>query len=294
MEKSRLSDIMHERVVIPGGSPIRVKWNDFPHFTFPWHFHSEYEIVYIMRSRGTRFVADNMEPFEEGDLVIVGSQVPHYWRNDEHTSDRDENQHVNAIVVQFRSDFLEQALTNYPELGLIKNLLEKSKSGVFFEKSFALTLEPKLKLLYEEKGFNRFILLLQILNEMAGTKKCRQLGTGNNEVIPPDVTDDRLKKIINFINLNYTDKITLEQVASLSGMNPASFTRYFKGKTGKTLVQYINDMRIDYACKLLQNTDYSISRICFETGFNNLSNFNRFFKERMRMTPRDYLRQFMK
>ncbi|MGQ1945769.1 AraC family transcriptional regulator [Geofilum sp. OHC36d9] len=284
-------NIMHEQVVIPGGSPIRVKWNDFPHFTFPWHFHSEYEIVYILKSHGTRFIADSLAPFEEGDLVLVGSQVPHYWKNDKAFYDESTALRVNAIVVQFSGDFMRQAILDYPEMGHIKELLNRSSQGIHFSLSFARRYDGLIKALFQNKGFSRLLKLLELLDGMARTKEYCLLGSPDFDQQMPEIRDHRLNKVLNYISLNYTQKMVVSELAFKFGMNAAAFSRFFKSKTGKTPVEYINDMRINYACKLLQNGDLSVSQTCFECGFNNLSNFNRIFKGKMNMTPKEYLVQ---
>jgi AraC-like DNA-binding protein len=287
-----IQSIMHEQVLIPGGSPIRVKWDDFLHFKFPWHFHSEIEIVYVIKSSGIRYVADKMEPFTDGDLVLVGSQVPHYWRNDENYLKGNPNYRVNAVVVQFASDFMEKPFKSYPEMSHIHDLIDRAALGIHFSKEFSHSIGDKIKMLYEQQGFMRFMGLLGILDAMARTKNYRLLASPDYHKKPLNVKDQRLEKVLNFINLNYTEKVTLNQLASRFGMNTSAFSRYFKSKTGKSPVQYINEMRISYACKLLQDHSYSISHICFECGFNNLSNFNRFFKEKMKVSPKEYLKRF--
>lgn len=281
-------NIMHEQVVIPGGSPVRVKWNDFPHFTFPWHFHSEYEIVFVLKSHGVRFVADSYEKFQEGDLVLVGSQVPHYWKNDDAFHQKNRNLRVNAIVVQFAADFMEQPIKNYPEMSSIQELLQRSSRGIHFSSSFAYQLEDKLKDLHAKAGFDRLILLLKILDRMSKTDDYKLLGSPNFQGHPLEVKDQRLRKALNYIGLNYTQQMAISELAFRFGMNTSAFSRYFKMNTGKTPVEYINEIRISYACKLIRSQDLSISQICFECGFNNISNFNRIFKSQLKMTPTEY------
>ena len=286
-------NIMHEQVNLPGGSPIRVKWNHFPHFTFPWHFHSEIEILYVIKSYGKRYVADCLEPFQEGDLVLMGSQVPHYWKNDEAFFNGDSSLNVQAVVIQFSSDFLDTAINNYPELLPVKELMEKSAFGVHFSAPENIEIGQLLRSMVDKDGFDRFITLLQILDKMAHNQHYRLLASANYKQNLPNVKDHRLSKILNYINLNYTEKITLTQLSQQFGMNASAFSRYFKEKTAKSPIEYINEMRIGYACKLLQNSNQTISQICFECGFNNISNFNRFFKTLIHMSPSDYQKQFL-
>lgn len=282
---------MHEQVVIPDGSPIRVKWNDFPHFTFPWHFHSEYEIVFVMKSYGVRFVADSFEEFKAGDLVLVGSQVPHFWKNADEFHLQKPELRVNALVVQFAADFMEQPLNIYPEMSSIRKLLQRSSRGIHFSSLFARQIEDDLKSLYAESGFSRLMLLLSVLNKMSKTNDYRLLGSPDFQKKPLEVKDQRLRKVLNYIGLNYTEKISISDLAYKFGMNSSAFSRYFKMNTGKTPMQYINEIRISYACKLMRSENLSISQICFDCGFNNISNFNRIFKSHMKMTPTEYLKR---
>ncbi len=290
MKKSQ--NIMHEQVLIPGGSPIRIKWNDYPHFTYPWHFHSEFEIVLVLKSFGVRFVADTLEKFTEGDLVLVGSQVPHYWKNDDVFHQGNPDLKVNAVVIQFSSDFMDRSILNYPELSHIRDLLNRAGQGIYFLPAFSEAVREPIKNLIQKESFERFMGLLRILDAMARTKQYRLLASPGFKQNPPNVNDQRLNKILNYLNLNYTQKISLPELSRIFGMNASSFSRYFKEKTGKTLVQYINELRIKYACRLLQNNQGTISSICFECGFNNISNFNRFFREIMKLSPKEYVQQF--
>lgn len=282
-------NIMHEQVLIPDGSSIRVKWDDFPHFTFPWHFHNEIEIVYVIRSHGTRYVADSVEPFCEGDLVMVGSNVPHYWKNDNAYYKENSGLRVNAIVIQIIPEFMEKPINSYPEMAHIKKLLTRADQGLHFSKSFSWKIGKQLTSLCSLKGFERFSAFLNVLDKMARTSQYRLLASPDFRHNITNVHDDRLNKILNYIKLNYTEKILLAKLARQFEMNPSSFSRYFKLKTGKTLIEYINELRIRYACKLLQDNNYTISQICFKCGFNNISNFNRFFKEKMKITPKEYI-----
>jgi|LSQX01.1.fsa_nt_gb AraC-like DNA-binding protein len=287
--QKRKESIMHEQVLVPGQSAVKVKWNDFPHFTFPWHFHSEMEIVYVLKSEGTRFVGDSMERFGEGDLVLVGSQLPHYWKNDLEYYESHSQLRVNAVVVQFAGDFMDKAIQAYSEMSHIKELFVRAASGVHFTMPENRRLCEMVKALYHFQGFERILQLLKVLDAMAKSKSYRLLAASDYKPGAMSGADYRIEKVLNFINLNYTREISLAAISGQFGMNGSAFSRFFKQKTGKTLVRYVNEMRIGYACKLLQERSLSVSQICYECGFNNISNFNRFFKERMGVSPRRYI-----
>lgn len=286
--------IMHEQVSFAPNSSLKVKWDDFPHFTYPWHFHNEYEIVYVLKSFGKRFVADSIEHFAEGDLVMLGSNLPHFWKNDELFHSESEDFRVNAIVIQFSKNFFEYEIENYPEFYPIKKLLKRSHRGVQFYPAFSEKAEKDIKRLLKMKGLKQMLFFLEILDKMARTDQCRLLASDLYQVEKHEVLNGRLDKIMHFINHNYHRKILQEEIAAKVGMNTAAFCRYFKAKTGKTFIRFVNEMRVAFACKLLVEGRMSVSQICFECGFNNLANFNRAFKNISGHTPTAYQEQFIK
>lgn len=284
--------LMHEHIDFPGRSTIKVKWRDTPYFTYPWHSHSEFELTYVIKSYGTRYVGDNIEKFGPGDLVLIGCNMPHFWKSDEDFYKGRPELSVNAIIIQFHSDFFINALNNYPEFFHIKKLLSLSTRGIRFLEPVVKKMDKMLRRMLEVSGFERIILMLQILNELASTDSYDVLGS---EAFPLEMngySNDRLDKVINFLNFHYREKITLEKVSDLAGYHPSAFCRFFKEKSGKSLSEYLNDMRIGYACKLLIEGNLTVSQICFECGFNNLSNFNRTFRRLTKFTPTEYQQQF--
>ena len=222
----------------------------------------------------------------------MGSNLPHFWKSDEDFHKDNPDLQVHAIVVQFHSDFFINALNNYPEFYQIKKLLNLSSRGIKFHPSAVKKVDEKLHQMLDVSGFERIILMLQILNQLAVSDEYKILGS---EVFPLKInefTNDRLDKIINYLNFHYREKISLEMVSDIAGYHPSAFCRFFKDKTGKSLSSYLNDMRIGYACKLLIEGTLTVSQICFECGFNNLSNFNRTFKRLTSFTPTEYQQQF--
>lgn len=285
--------IMHEQVSFVPRTMLKVKWDDFPHFTFPWHFHSEYEIVFVLKSSGKRFVADNIEPFKEGDITLLGSNLPHFWKSDKF-DESNENMRVNAIVVQFHKDLFREEINSYPEFHRIKELLKKADRGIHFGSPDNEKIGKMLKRLLKLQGLERMLYFIKLMDMMARTENYRILASKGYQIEEHKELNNRLDKIMHFINTNYQRKITQEEVASKIGMSTAAFCRYFKEKTGKGFIFFINEMRIGYACKLLIENHLSISQICYECGFNNLSNFNRMFKRQIGYTPGEYQQQFVK
>jgi AraC-like DNA-binding protein len=285
--------IMHEQVSFAPRTMLKVKWDDFPHFTYPWHFHSEFELVYILKSSGKRFVADSVESFQEGDITLLGSNLPHFWKSEIQEVTENENR-VNAIVVQFHKDFFREEISSYPEFHRISELLDRAARGIHFASEAAEKLGRKLKRLLKLSGLDRMLYFIKLMDSMARIENYRILASKAYQLEDHKELNNRLDKIMHFINTNYQRKITQEEVASKIGMTTAAFCRYFKEKTGKGFIFFVNEMRIGYACKLLIEYRLSISQICFECGFNNISNFNRMFKRQTGFTPGEYQQQFIK
>ena len=285
--------IMHEQVSFVPRTMLKVKWDDFPHFTYPWHFHSEFEVVYILKSSGKRFVADSVEPFQEGDITLLGSNLPHFWKSDG-IDEPGGMMHVNAIVVQFHKDFFRDEINSYPEFHRINELLKRAAQGIHFSKSSGEKIGRMLKRLLKLSGLERMLYFIKLMDTMARIENYRILASKAYQLEEHKELNSRLDKIMHFINTNYQRKITQEEVATKIGMTTAAFCRYFKEKTGKGFIFFVNEMRIGYACKLLIENHLSISQICFESGFNNISNFNRMFKRQTGQTPGEYQQQFIK
>ena len=284
--------LMHEQIDFPGLSPVKVKVREMPYFTYPWHFHDEYEILYVIDGFGTRFIADNIESFQSGDLVLIGSNVPHFWRSDDTYMDGDGKLNVNYIVIQFPSGFLKEEIKNYPEYHLIGELLSRSTRGIKFDAGFSKRISGNIKKIAKKTGLERILLLQELLQLMAKSTNFRLLAGELYKAELHDFTSDRLTKVMLFLNTNYQQKIELGKVADIANLHPSAFCRYFKSKTGKSLSEYVNDMRVSYACRLIIDGKMSISQIGFESGFNNLSNFNRTFKKNTGFTPSDYFQEF--
>jgi AraC-like DNA-binding protein len=282
---------MHEQVSFDPRTMLKVKWDDKPHFTFPWHFHSEFEIVYILKSSGKRYVADSVEPIHEGDITIMGSNLPHFWKS-EIQDDSENASRVNAIVVQFHKDFFSEQINAYPEFHRISELLKRAARGIHFEKTESEQVARMLKRLFKMRGLDRMLYFIKILDNLARIENYRILASKAYLLEDHKELNNRLDKIMHFINTNYQRRISQEEIASKIGMTNAAFCRYFKEKTGKGFTFFVNEMRVGYACKLLIENHLSISQICFECGFNNISNFNRIFKRQTRLTPGEYQQQF--
>ncbi len=284
--------IMHEHIDFPGLSTVKVKLCDRPHFTYPWHFHPEFEMLYVIEGSGTRFVADSIEEFNSGDFALLGSTLPHFWRSSEKYLNGNGNLRVKYVVIQFPSDFLKYEIQNYPEYHLIGDLLKRASRGVSFLPEFSGRMQKKIIKTASSSGFERVIGLQELLQAMAKTNEYKLLAGELYQPESHNFSNFRLAKVMQFLNTNYQQKIELEKVAEIANLHPAAFCRFFKEKSGKPLSEYVNDLRISYACRLIIEGKLSVSQISYESGFNNLSNFNRTFKKHTGLAPTQYFQEF--
>ena len=284
---------MQEHIDFPMQSAIKVKWQNKKSFTYPWHFHPEIEILYVIEGSGTSFVADNVENFVSGDLAILGTNLPHFWRSDESYS-RDNDKNINYIVIQFPVQLFPESMFKYSEFQVIQKLYEKASRGIRFKPSFSHEAGKLIKRIARTSGFERLILFMKLLNKMATTKDYRILAGALYDQQNFNYFDNRLTKVLHYLNTGYQQKIDLNTIAEIANLHPSSFCRYFKDKTGKSLSEYIIDLRLSYACRLITEGNLSVSQVCFESGFNNLSHFNRKFKQAFKITPTEYFQQFHK
>ncbi len=286
--------IMHEKIGLPGQSTVKFKLGETPFLTHPWHHHSEYQLIYLLESTGIRFVGNHIEPFVPGDMVMVAGNLPHFWQSDDSYYTEGSPLRASRIVVQFPHDFLKPNIETYPEFLSIRNLLFRSEKGIRFLAPHNDEIGNMLLELPHLSGLRQIIRLIEILDHMSQVTNYKLLATDAYHPGRHDILDNRLEKVMRFLTYNYQNPISLEEVAEVAGMHPTSFCRYFKDKTGKQLSVYLNELRIGFSCKLLTKGTMQVSQVCYETGFNNLSNFNRIFKSVTGLTPTKYQDQFFK
>jgi AraC-like DNA-binding protein len=283
-----------EKSRIPSNKAFVVKELIEPFFDNHWHFHQEYQLFLVLEGKGTRFIGDQMKPFREFDLVFTGPNLPHLWRNDPVYFEKDSALTTHGIVIYFGEDFLGNALQEKEEFENIRLLLQKSLRGLEIIGKTNLRLRSMMKELVHSQGLESVLLLLQILKLMAESEECEditQVGYINNN---KESERDRMRKVYEFVTENFQRKIQLSEMASLANMTESAFSRYFKSRMNKPFSEFLSDVRISHACKLLHEVDANISEICYESGFNTLSNFNKQFKERMGVTPMAYKKDYQR
>jgi len=266
---------------------------DRPFFYPSYHFHPQYEIMLLQESTGTRIVGDSIEGFKPGDVVFLGRNLPHIWRNDEEYYKKNSKLKARAVVIYFKEDFLGGDFLILQEMHAIKQLFERSKRGMIFTGQAKRDLQAAIEKVPELEGMDRLIALLNILNSMARTSEFRLISgpAFNEKVTKPDSA--RIDRLYNYVLDNHKRSISLHAIAEYANMNPSSFCRYFKSKTGKSFVSFLNEIRIGNACKMLVEGKQSVTQICYEVGFNNFSNFSRQFKKIKGCSPVEFQRRHL-
>ena len=269
-------------------SSFTVKKNRYPNFLRIWHYHPELELVLVTKSRGTRFIGDSIERFREGEVILIGPNLPHMWLNDEEYFAESSTLIAEATAIHFRQDFLGTTFLEAPELKNIKGLIEKSRYGLKFE-SLGQNTKNGIEQLERNSGLEKLVNFIHILNDLANHEQKTILSSEGYLSTFKRTNNRNLDKIYEYIFNNFDKKIILSEVAEIANMNPSAFSRFFKRVNRKTFKEYVTEIRIGYACKLLSEHQYNITRICYESGFNNISNFNRQFKKITGKSPSQYL-----
>ena len=256
-------------------------------FNAPWHYHPELELTYIVGSSGLRYVGDNMQKFEEGDLVLLGSNLPHCWKNTQPPGAE-----ARSIVIQWKEDLLGQGWLQKPEFLAIRNLLNIARRGVRFGSEAAATVEKMLFDILHKSPFYKLVFLLEMLDRLAASDDYILLaGNGFTPNLKFD-TSERINHVYNFVSQNYRGKIALKQVASLVAMSEEAFCRFFKKTLNKTFFTFLNEYRINIACKFLIETDLQVTQIAYECGYESLPYFYRQFQKFVGCSPVSYKKEY--
>lgn len=256
------------------------------------HFHSEFEILYVENGYGQCIIGDNIIEYSDDTLIMFGSKLPHCMQNPiEYKTD--EKLRVNGVIIQFEKEFMQYAFTHYIQFVNINKLLNESARGIKFLLKKQSETKNIIKKIAISEGVEQILLFLKLLHNLSNITAKEYGASPNYNPIPAEFKNKKIEKIISYINKKYTEDITLNDISSFAAMNPSAFCRYFKGNTGKTLIEYIVDMRIGYACKLLANDRFNISQISIECGFESIIHFNRCFKRNMGVTPTEYRKKIL-
>ena len=251
-------------------------------FDYPIHYHDEYEINLVMGTSGMRIVGDNVQPFHDIDLVMIGKNLPHAWRGDTIEGNR-------VITIQFSAETLNLKILNKRLFSHIKQLLIDSQQGLLFSKETMEAVKDKIIKLTQLQGFDSLLGFFSLLSELANAKYTNLISK-HYDISKYTMTakSRRINHVIQYLQHNYMNDVSLSHVAELVGMSGSAFSHFFKNKTNCTYIDYINGLRIGHACQMLADTNYTVAEICYHCGFNNMSNFIRMFRKQKNMTPTEY------
>ncbi len=255
-----------------------------------WHFHPEHQLTLVLKSYGHRVVGDNITPLTSGDMVLVGGNVPHVWHQDEGEPAAKDG--VHAIIIRFRDEFLGHDFLHTPEMEPVRALLKRASRGLQITSKTRQSVASRMETLSTSQGLTRVIGLLGILDELAQSKDLKPVSSPG---FRPELSADdqgRMGRVFEHIHGHLTEEISRDSVAARASLSPGAFSRFFKTRTGKTLPQYVNELRVGKACSRLAETDDKVADIALDCGFQNLANFNRQFHRLMGASPREYRQQF--
>ncbi|UTA67049.1 AraC family transcriptional regulator [Emticicia sp. 21SJ11W-3] len=269
---------------------FRVQVDDIPHFYDTLHFHPEWQITLMLESTGTQFVGDNVDRFQPFDLYFLGSNLPHVFRNDaEYYS---EKLRAHSVSVYFRGDILGETFFDIPETQHLKTLLTEASRGFRIRNQQANALTGLVQSIAHKKGFEKLLTFLEILNAIWASTAKEYLSSIAYQGTLKETDNQRINDVFEFLMRNYERDVSLDEVANIANMTTNAFCRFFKLRTRRTFSEFLNDIRIGHACRMLQSGNMSVLEVCFANGFNNVSNFNRQFKNRTQLTPSAYLRKY--
>lgn len=265
-----------------------VEHNTSQHLYNPLHQHPELQVTLILQGTGTAFIGGYIGDFKPNDIFVIGSNVPHVFKNDEPYFDPSSGLNAEVIYIFFDQTSFGDQFYQMPEARELFEMISKARQGIKVHSPAKERLIPKMKALTGARNLEKIIVLLEIFNEIVNSENLEYLSTEIGDHNVDENEGKRLNDVIQFTMDQYQRHITLEEISDIANMTPSAFCRFFKQRTRKTYINFLNEIRVGKACKMLQNKDMSIVDICYKSGFSNLSHFNRKFKKQTGFTPSKY------
>ncbi|GEM67884.1 AraC family transcriptional regulator [Sphingobacterium mizutaii NBRC 14946 = DSM 11724] len=262
-----------------------IRHDVLPHFGTIWHYHPEIELHYLIKGEGLRFIGENITDFNQDELILLGSNIPHMWKCN---NKLDSDGFVEAIVVHFHPDSLGKDFLGIPEAKEVRNFLQIAKQGLLITgetKDKAKKLMLKMK---SEVGINKIVILLRIFELLSKSKEYEIISSSYINENFQKLDEKRINNIFTYTFNNFKRKILIEELAEISNLSVTSFCRFFKTATKKSYFEFLTEIRLNYACRELLNTNKPIKMIAEESGFENQSNFYRHFKNYIQISPLEY------
>ena len=254
-------------------------------FDFPLHHHEEFELNFIRNARNAqRIIGDHIEATGDYELALVGPNLQHGWFTHQCTSKQ-----IIEITIQFHRDLFDEKFLCRNQMHFIKNMFERSLRGVLFSRKTIIEIMPRLIGLTKKQGFDSVLELMSILHNLSTSKNIRVLSDASfNNIQSFSYGSRRVEKVIEYINKNFSQEISLAEAAKISSMTEISFSRFFKSRTGRTFIDTVNEARLGMASRMLIDTTHNITEVGYKCGYNNISNFNRLFRKKKGCTPKEF------
>ncbi|SEM38964.1 AraC-type DNA-binding protein [bacterium A37T11] len=264
-----------------------------PYMNNRWHYHTEVELIHFEEGYGTQFVGDSIHHFEKGDVVLIGTNLPHYWRFDDCYLQEGYQKSADVRVAHFNEQFMGETFLSLPENNGLKGILEKARYGLQVKGSACQRIAAIMEQMLKSWGTRRIMLLIEALLEIANCEELNILSSvGFNPNFERDERD-RINNIYDFALANFKRKVSLDEIADIAGISSNSFCRYFRSRTGKTFSRFLIEIRVGYACKLLIENKMNVKQICYESGFNNFASFHKYFKQITGKSPLTYQKTYL-
>lgn len=272
---------MREITPLTSNDCFTISFRQKSEFDFPLHYHEEIELNFILNAKGARrVVGDHIAEIDDRELVLVGSNIPHVWQ-----THKCKSKEIREITIQFHKDLLDDKFLKRNQLSFIRKMLERATRGISFSKSTIDQLTPRLMTLNQKQGFDSVLELMSILHDLSVSRHMQTLSNTSFNITESTYSSRRIEKVVDLLNQNFHKTITLAEAAKIANMSTASFSRFFKARTGISFVNSLLEIRLGHATRMLIETTQSVSEIAYDCGFNNISNFNRLFKKKKGCTP---------
>jgi YesN/AraC family two-component response regulator len=265
-----------------------------PNVNNHWHYHPEVELVYFKKGNGTQFIGDCITQFNTGDVVLVGSNLPHYWQFDGSYFNKEADATADVSVVHFNENFWGDMFLELPENKEIKDVLKRSKRGIQITGANLMEIGNLIEKVIHAEGARKIILLMEVLLAIGDSAENNTLASMGFQHNFQESEKDRINAIYNYTIANFKKKISLEEIAAVANISPNSFCKFFKSRSRKTYSRFINEIRVGNACKLLINNQLNVKEICYDSGFYNFASFHKYFKEITGKSPLSYQKTYIK
>ncbi|KZS39205.1 hypothetical protein AWE51_11665 [Aquimarina aggregata] len=272
---------------------ISVSYFELPFFLNPLHYHKELELAYIIEGYGTRYVGSSIKSYQKGDMVLVGEELTHVWKSDQQFYEKDTDLLTKAIVLKFYPDFAGKDFLSIPDVYPINRVFEKASGGLHIQGKTNKTIGSVLYKMLGQSSLEQMASLIQILSLISKSEEVEVLSNFDLHKSSNPKEKDRMNKIIQHTMLNFTKNISLDEISNVANLSKSAFCRYFKNAVKKSYNDFLYEVRVEFACKMLLESNVTIMQICYESGFNNPSAFSQIFKKAKGVTPNQYRKSNM-